>query len=245
MHALTKLLASLAAAAQLVIADYGVQFSNALSTGPVAQNSFIREASTTLILPDVNSPQTGNLALWPGMGTSDGDLIQGLAISNTQGTSGCSAAGRGVWCIVASTLETTQKMGEAVAAEPGSSVTFNYKYNDQTSQYDQTVSLNGEVVSRLSTSSGRAQGWGTAIECQQSACGTVPSHQYVDTKASPISPVMCNFSAADDAQLIMDVADPSYIQTLGTTGATGDMVTDDNGKTWTIDTINIDSYTYE
>ncbi|KAI7262357.1 hypothetical protein KC345_g9452 [Hortaea werneckii] len=185
MHASIRLLASLAAAARLAIADYGVQFSNALSTGPVAQSSFIREANTTLILPD--------------------------------GTSGCPAAGRGVWCIVASALETTQKMGEAVAAEPGSSVTFHYKYNDQTSQYDQTVSLNGEAVSRLSTSSGRAQGWGTAIECQQSACGT----------------------------LTMDVADPRYIETLGTTGATGDMVTDDNGKTWTIDTVNIESYTYE
>lgn len=105
MHASTKLLASLAAAAQVAVADYGYQFSNALSTGPVAENSFIREANTTLVLPDVNSPQTGNLALWPGMGTSGGDLIQGLAISNTGGTSGCSAAGKGVWCIVASTLE--------------------------------------------------------------------------------------------------------------------------------------------
>ncbi|RMY31539.1 hypothetical protein D0866_07223 [Hortaea werneckii] len=207
MHASTKLLASLAAAAQVAVADYGYQFSNALSTGPVAENSFIREANTTLVLPDVNSPQTGNLALWPGMGTSGGDLIQGLAISNTEGTSGCSAAGKGVWCIVASTLEN--------------------KYNDDTSKYDQTVSLNGEVVSRLSTSSGKAQGWGTAVECQQSACGKVPSHQYVNTK------------------FIMDVADPSYIDTLGTTGASGDMVTDDNGKTWTIDTINIESYTYE
>lgn len=109
MHASTRILASLAAAAQFAAADYGVQFSNALSTGPVAQNSFIREANTTLILPDVNSPQTGNLALWPGMGTSDGDLIQGLAISNTQGTSGCSAAGIGVWCVVASTLESKTK----------------------------------------------------------------------------------------------------------------------------------------
>ncbi|RMY12608.1 hypothetical protein D0868_02480 [Hortaea werneckii] len=239
MHASTKLLASLAAAAQVAVADYGYQFSNALSTGPVAENSFIREANTTLVLPNVNSPQTGNLALWPGMGTSGGDLIQGLAISNTEGTSGCSAAGKGVWCIVASTLETTQKMGDAVAAEPGSSVTFHYKYNDDTSKYDQTVSLNGEVVSRLSTSSGKAQGWGTAVECQQSACGKVPSHQYVNTKC------VCETSATDPAQFVMDVADPSYIDTLGTTGASGDMVTDDNGKTWTIDTINIESYTYE
>ncbi|RMY69809.1 hypothetical protein D0863_06208 [Hortaea werneckii] len=225
MHASTKLLASLAAAAQVAVADYGYQFSNALSTGPVAENSFIREANTTLVLPDVNSPQTGNLALWPGMGTSGGDLIQGLAISNTEGTSGCSAAGKGVWCIVASTLEN--------------------KYNDDTSKYDQTVSLNGQVVSRLSTSSGKAQGWGTAIECQQSACGKVPSHQYVDTKASPTVLSMCNSSGTNPAQFIMDVADPSYIDTLGTTGASGDMVTNDNGKTWTIDTINIESYTYE
>ncbi|RMY56099.1 hypothetical protein D0865_03822 [Hortaea werneckii] len=225
MHASTKLLASLAAAAQVAVADYGYQFSNALSTGPVAENSFIREANTTLVLPDVNSPQTGNLALWPGMGTSGGDLIQGLAISNTEGTSGCSAAGKGVWCIVASTLEN--------------------KYNDDTSKYDQTVSLNGEVVSRLSTSSGKAQGWGTAVECQQSACGTVPSHQYVDTKASPTVLSMCNSSGTNPAQFIMNVADPSYIDTLGTTGASGDMVTDDNGKTWTIDTINIESYTFE
>ena len=118
------------------------------------------------------------------------------------------------------------------------------KYNDDTSKYDQTVSLNGKVVSKISTgmmsghrynvisrtdcplASGHAQGWGTAIECQQAACGFIASHKYVDTK------------------LIMDVADPDYDQTKGTTGATGDMVTTDGGKTWTIDTISIDSHTY-
>jgi len=72
----------LAAVSQLAsAADYGYQFSNAFSTGPVATNSFIREANTALVLPAVNSGQKGNLALWPGMGTSGGDLIQGLAIS--------------------------------------------------------------------------------------------------------------------------------------------------------------------
>lgn len=67
-------------------AQYGHRFGNAFSTGPVATNSFIREATTTLILPKVNSPQRGNLALWAGMGTSGGDLIQALAISVTDGT---------------------------------------------------------------------------------------------------------------------------------------------------------------
>jgi len=61
-------------------ADYGHHFGNAFSTGPVATGSFIRESNTTLILPKTNSPQDGNLALWPGMGTSDGDLIQALVI---------------------------------------------------------------------------------------------------------------------------------------------------------------------
>jgi hypothetical protein len=68
-----------------VSAEYGWQFGKAFSTGPVASNSFIRESNTTLVLPEVNSPQTGNLALWPGMGTSGGDLIQALAISVADG----------------------------------------------------------------------------------------------------------------------------------------------------------------
>lgn len=61
--------------------SFGVQFGNSFSTGPVATDSWIREANTTLVLPALNSPHNGNLALWPGMGTSNGNLVQGLAIS--------------------------------------------------------------------------------------------------------------------------------------------------------------------
>ena len=114
--------------AAVIRRDYGYQFSNALSTGPVATDSFIREANSTLILPETNSPQTGNLALWPGMGTSGGDLIQGLAISISDGSAGCAKAS-GKWCIVASTLEGTQQMGDYVAADPGQSVTFHCASN--------------------------------------------------------------------------------------------------------------------
>lgn len=50
-------------------------------------------------------------------------------------------------------------------------------YNDATSQYDQTVYINGDAVSTLSTTSGEAQGWGTAVECQAQACdGTALAH---------------------------------------------------------------------
>lgn len=61
--------------------SFGVEFGNFFSTGPVASTSWIQEAITTLVLPDLNKPHVGNMALWPGMGTSGGDLIQGLAIS--------------------------------------------------------------------------------------------------------------------------------------------------------------------
>ncbi|KAL1581823.1 hypothetical protein WHR41_09374 [Cladosporium halotolerans] len=214
-------IASLSTFSQVVFADYGWQFGNAFSTGPVATNSFIRESTTTLVLPEVNSPQTGNLALWPGMGTSGGDLIQALAISVADGSAGCPKES-GKWCIVASTLEGSQQMGDAVSAGAGTQVTMDYKYNDSTKKYDQTVSVDGKVVSKLSTDSGVAQGWGTATECQSAACGKYASHKYINTK------------------IIMDVADPNYAQTKGTTGASGELVTNDGGKTWTVDTITIE-----
>ena len=65
-------------------------FGNYFSTGAVATDSWIRQATTTLVLPALNSPHTGNLGLWPGMGTKfdsgqDGQLVQGLAISTVGG----------------------------------------------------------------------------------------------------------------------------------------------------------------
>ncbi|GAB7330151.1 hypothetical protein MBLNU13_g01827t1 [Cladosporium sp. NU13] len=214
--------ASALAFSQVAFADdYYRQFGNAFSTGPVATNSFIRESNTTLVLPEVNKPQNGNLALWAGMGTSGGDLIQALAISVADGSGGCPAE-QGKWCIVASTLEGDQQMGDAVPAGAGAQVTMHYKYNDSTKKYDQTVSLDGKVVSRLSSDSGVAQGWGTAAECQAAACGTYATHEYINTK------------------IIMDVADPNYANTKGTTGASGDLVTKDGGKTWTVDSIKIE-----
>ena len=49
------------------------------STGPVATNSWIREAESTLVLPKAPSGSTGDASLWVGMGTSNGDLIQSIA----------------------------------------------------------------------------------------------------------------------------------------------------------------------
>ncbi|KAK4556818.1 hypothetical protein LTR86_005798 [Recurvomyces mirabilis] len=208
-------------------------FGNAFSTGPVATNSFIRQSTTTLVLPNLQSPHTGNLALWPGVGTKflnsnqDGQLVQGLAISTVGQGSPCNFGANDVkWCITASTYDGSQTDGKAVGANPGDHVTFDYKYNDATKKIDQIVSVNGAVVSTLSTASGVGAGWGTAMECQQTKCGTVPEHHYLNTT------------------LVMDVADPNYSRTLGVNSASGSLVTKDNGKTWTVADIKINQYTY-
>jgi hypothetical protein len=53
------------------------------------------------------------------------------------------------------------------------------------------------------------------------------------------------FLAWINTKIILDVADPDYIDTLyKTSGVTGDMTTTDGGKTWTVSTINIPQYTF-
>ncbi|GAB1197899.1 hypothetical protein APSETT444_007204 [Aspergillus pseudonomiae] len=166
----------------LVSAQDTIVFGPAFSLGPT--KSWIREATTTLVLPEAPSPQEDRLALWPGMGTSGGDLIQALAVS---------------------------------FSDPAA-----------TGKYDQTVSINGEVISSLSTSSGQAQGWGTAVEAQDNASkSTVAAHQYLDTT------------------IILDSADLTFRDTLGLTDAdsTG-LTTSDNGKTWKVTTINIHEHSF-
>lgn len=72
----------------------------AFSTGPVADDSFIREATSTLILPGAPSGSSGDTSLWVGMGTSNGDLIQSIA-DNWEAD---------VWSIFAYTLLSTSGM---------------------------------------------------------------------------------------------------------------------------------------
>lgn len=74
-------LASLTTLALLGLANAqsNIGFGPAFSLGPT--QSWIREANTTLVLPEIPSKEVDRLALWPGMGTSGGDLIQALAVS--------------------------------------------------------------------------------------------------------------------------------------------------------------------
>lgn len=69
----------------------------AFSTGPVSDNSWIREATSTLVLPKAPTGNNGDASLWVGMGTSNGDLIQSIA-ENWQSDS---------WSVYAYTLTKT------------------------------------------------------------------------------------------------------------------------------------------
>lgn len=48
-----------------------------------------------------------------------------------------------------------------------------------------------------------------------------------------------------DTKIILDTADPNYIDTVAKgDGVTGDMTTSDNGKTWTVTTIHIPQFSF-
>jgi hypothetical protein len=95
-----QVLSAFAAAAAITAVEGAM--GPAFSTGPVASNSFIREAKSTLILPKAPTGSSGVLSLWVGMGTSNGDLIQSIA-DNWQSQN---------WAIFAYTLVSTGRTSE-------------------------------------------------------------------------------------------------------------------------------------
>lgn len=100
------------------------------------------------------------------------------------------------------------------------------EYDDNSGNYTQTVLVNGDVVSTLSTSDGKAQGWGSAVECGAEDCGTVPAHTWIN------------------CSIILDSADMAYSDTLALgTDVEGSMTSED-GKTWTIGTISIPGWSF-
>lgn len=61
------------------VAKVQAAMGSAFSTGPVADGVRIAESWATLNLPAVPTDNNGDLSLWVGMGTSNGDLIQSIA----------------------------------------------------------------------------------------------------------------------------------------------------------------------
>ena len=78
----------------------------------------------------------------------------------------------------------------------------------------------------------------TAVPCLLTVSSAVAN--YIGVKLT-----WSSFLAWTDTEIILDVADPDYINTLAKgSGVTGDMSTSDGGKTWTVTTIQIPEFTF-
>lgn len=106
MPSSSQLLTALAAAVSTASAAMGPAFS----TGPVGGGSWIREATSTLVLPKAPSNNRGDASLWVGMGTSNGDLIQSIAENYNSNQ----------WSVYAYTLMKTGPNSQRPIQAPGS-----------------------------------------------------------------------------------------------------------------------------
>ncbi|KAI4761849.1 hypothetical protein E4T52_12748 [Aureobasidium sp. EXF-3400] len=221
------LLSALAATVTGVVAQENVRFGNAFSLG--ATTSYIIEAETTLYPGKTQSGDTPRLALWPGMGTDQGQLIQAIVLGSTD-AQGQNCGGKphvnGQWCVFASALQDgTQLQGNTFAINSNQGVKIHYKYDQASGITAQTVSVDNKVVSTLSTKSGKAIGFGTAEEAQDNFKGVVYEHSYVNTT------------------VVLAAADAHFASTLVKNGATGNLVTKDN-KTFKVDKIVIAQHSF-
>lgn len=86
-----------ALAAAVTVANVQAANGPAFSTGPTSSDTYIVESWATLTLPEAPSDNNGDLSLWVGMGTSNGDLIQSIAENYEESN----------WSLYAYTLKST------------------------------------------------------------------------------------------------------------------------------------------
>lgn len=208
----------------------------AFSLGPAKAD--IISTTTTIYPGDMPQDQTGLLYIWLGISNGTGDLIQSIIGSYPAGQSECSGADADtVWCISSEVYGLNnggpyQWVGSLTTADTNyeNGIKLNYTLIDADNYvWLQTMedAVTGDLLSTFNKSSGPMLGWGTAIECNDYngvACtGTISEQQWINST------------------IVLESADDTFSQTLGTgTGVTyTDMVTADNGKTWTISKITI------
>ncbi|KAG7094100.1 hypothetical protein E1B28_007717 [Marasmius oreades] len=201
----------------------------AFSLGPTSPNSAVIESFTTFIpgKPPTN-PQDA-LFLWPGTSNATSGLIQSGADQLRDQKAYCGANATS-WCVSASYFGVGgQKSGPLVPVDGNTPIDIHYKLASDQRTWDQTVTVNGKVISTLQSFDGPLiqGGWGTGTECQSNCRGTISTQTYKNTK------------------IILSRADPDFKNTLGVGGGvqhTG-LTTPDGGKTWTVTQITIPPYT--
>ncbi|KAI0867113.1 hypothetical protein F4860DRAFT_499683 [Xylaria cubensis] len=182
----------------------------------------IVEASATVVLPSVSNPITGDLALWSAI-QLDKDFIQGVSENAPAGLGYCTNLGSN-WCNFAYALTPNAQVGKSVIAAPGTRVRTHYKLNSSTNMWDQSVYVNNQLVSSISTSQGQ-KGiiFYISVECAARPCAAAPAHSWKNVSVI-LSSINLNWKHIGSWN-------------FGATG--GEMTTSDSGKTWVFTTLNI------
>lgn len=94
--------------------------------------------------------------------------------------------------------------------------------------------------------SGQAQGWGTAVECQDDACqSTTAAHGKLPSFIRQCSALIIILRAEYlDTTIILNAADSTFAGTLGLNEATSSGLKTTDNKIYTVSSIKIQSHTY-
>ncbi|KAK0446973.1 uncharacterized protein EV420DRAFT_1483875 [Desarmillaria tabescens] len=220
------MLSYLALVASFFALSSAQQFGPYYSLG--ATNSYIIEATTTLTPSKVPSPAADRLALWPGMGTNGGGLYQSIVLAVADPESECGGS-TGQWCAFASVYNGDQVSGDSVPVDANTPVTINYKYDESTESYTQKVTVDGELISTITTSDGKAIGWVRWFHLPRTedACnGTSTTHTYTNTT------------------IVLAEADSSFGSTLAINLVTASELTSEDNITWTVESISVPEYSW-
>ncbi|KAF4918113.1 hypothetical protein CGCVW01_v009173 [Colletotrichum viniferum] len=186
-------------------------------------NAYIQEASATLVLPELPSAISGDVAIWSAiMMQNEASFLQGVT-SNSPSGSYCEDGGKN-WCnfayILVGAYHYLKPLANAALDRPA----LIHKLNSSTQLWGQNVYVDGKPVSSVNTSKGQHGNiFQISIECASGGCANHPAHTW------------------KDVSIVLNEADKSFGHSgsweHGATG--GAMTTSDGGKKWNIATLNI------
>ncbi|KKY13348.1 hypothetical protein UCDDS831_g09093 [Diplodia seriata] len=227
MYKTSAVLALAAATTGASAADFSAwAFGNMFTVGPASGSSYITKATWSVVPPAVPSDATNKksdppfLSLWIGVSDSISDentaLVQPLLNwSPDQESQGCPAAAD-EWCVDASTYFASGQVAQPYVEVPKDTrIDFEITATAD-KKTTQKVWIDDKIVSRQDDDAGWLPTYlYSSNECYQDTCGSVAGYTW--------SNITITLSAADKA----------FGNTLSLTGASGELTTADEGKTWT------------
>ncbi|KAL0260084.1 hypothetical protein SLS55_005829 [Diplodia seriata] len=209
-------------------------FGNMFSVGPATGDAYITKATYSLVPPNVpcgsvteNSNDDPWMSIWIGLAqslTDDGtDLFQPLLNwSPDQESAACPGTVK-EWCVAASTYTPAGQVQQEYQAVP-SKAQLDFEVDvDSSKKVSQKVWTNGKLVSEQSdTNSVAPLCLYSGNECYKGTCGTLASYSW------------------SNLTIVLSAADKAFGESLILTNATSTgLTTSDDGKTWHVDSIDI------